>query len=124
MTRSQMVEALRSLLDGGRSLADMVALAQTFCEGYGDDLTGVTGLLVDAGAPEFSCSVINTWNGGSGGRLSKFSSENTGIDAQNDCFQWILENTTFSFYEATTNQGFEIEYSEHKVDPDWKTNDD
>jgi hypothetical protein len=30
------------------------------------------------------------------------------LNSENECFKWILDNTPFSFHEATTNQGYRI----------------
>jgi hypothetical protein len=53
--------------------------------------------------------VLNTWNGGTGGITVRFTSTKTGNDGHNECFQWIHDHTPFSFYEATTHQGYKIE---------------
>lgn len=53
--------------------------------------------------------VINTWNGGAGGRVVCFTSEATGAAGHNECFKWILKHTSFSFHEATTRQGYKVE---------------
>jgi hypothetical protein len=47
--------------------------------------------------------IVNTWNGGKGGREIVFTG------THNECFEWILKNTPFSFHEATTNQGYIVE---------------
>jgi hypothetical protein len=54
-------------------------------------------------------SVLNTWNGGAGGRVVVFTSDKFGNLGHNECFEWIQKHTTFSFYEAVTHQGYKIE---------------
>lgn len=53
--------------------------------------------------------IVNTWNGGAGGRVRVFLSERGGDAGHNECFEWVLRNTPFSFEEATTRQGYKIE---------------
>jgi hypothetical protein len=53
--------------------------------------------------------VLNTWNGGAGGVVEEFRSAGEGDAALNECFAWILNNTPFSYYEATTHQGYRVE---------------
>lgn len=53
--------------------------------------------------------IVNTWNGGEGGRKVVFESESEGDAGHNECFAWILANTPFSFHEATTRQGYVVE---------------
>lgn len=50
--------------------------------------------------------VINTWNGGAGGRVVGFVSSVEGDAGHNECFEWIHMNTP---YEAVTHQGYKIE---------------
>jgi hypothetical protein len=52
--------------------------------------------------------VINTWNGGKGGRVVEFTSESTGDAGHNECFTYLHKTTSFSFHEATTRQGYEV----------------
>lgn len=54
-------------------------------------------------------AVINTWNGGAGGRVVGFVSKAEGNAGYNECFEWIYRNTPFEFYEAVTYQGYKIE---------------
>lgn len=53
--------------------------------------------------------VVNTWNGGKGGRVVAFESSATGDNGHNECFLWVHRNTPFSFHEATTRQGYVVE---------------
>lgn len=53
--------------------------------------------------------IVNTWNGGKGGRVVEFTSKGTGVDGHNECFKWVLDHTPFSFSEATTHQGYTVE---------------
>lgn len=63
----------------------------------------------DMEAEDVRYAVINTWNGGVGGRVLMFVSEKRGVEAQNECFEWIHKNTPFSFQEAVTHQGYKVE---------------
>jgi hypothetical protein len=54
-------------------------------------------------------AIIDTWNGGAGGRVMRFVSSGGGAVGHNECFKWIHDNTPFSFYEAVTHQGYKIE---------------
>lgn len=65
-----------------------------------------SGLPTSAAGRRFQ--VINTWNGGKGGRRVQFVSPGLGVDGYNDCFKWVHDNTSFSVDEATTNQGYVI----------------
>lgn len=56
--------------------------------------------------------IVNTWNGGAGGRKAVFTSMKKGDDGHNECFEWIHKNTPFSFHEATINQGYVVEECE------------
>lgn len=58
--------------------------------------------------------VVDTWNGGKGGRTVRFTSTETGNAGYNQCFEWIHNNTSFSVSEATTNQGYLIEEFEEE----------
>ena len=58
-------------------------------------------------SPRFQ--IVDTWNGGKGGRRVLFTSESTGVDGENECFAWILNHTPFSNHEATTRQGYVVE---------------
>lgn len=53
--------------------------------------------------------IVNTWNGGAGGRVVCFTSEAGGDAGHNECFAWMHQHTPFSFSEATTNQGYVVE---------------
>ena len=53
--------------------------------------------------------IVNTWNGGEGGRVVCFISKNVGDEGHNECFKWIHHNTSFSFSEATKRQGYKVE---------------
>lgn len=110
-----MVYAINELLANGGTFTKALELAQSFVETYGPSYS-VPGLLATSNAPKFHCSVINTWNGGDGGRVSKFTSESTDVAGFNECWQWIQKNTSFSFSEAIENQGYEIEYSDYRND--------
>jgi hypothetical protein len=46
--------------------------------------------------------LVNTWNGGKLGRVVVFTG------THNECFEWVLQHTPFSFAEATRNQGYEL----------------
>ncbi len=52
--------------------------------------------------------IIDSWNGHND-RTVVFTSENFGASGENECFEWILKNTSFSFHDATTNQGYIVE---------------
>ncbi len=52
--------------------------------------------------------IVNTWNGGKGGRKVVFVSTKEGDAGHNECFEWIHSHTPFSFQEATTRQGYEV----------------
>lgn len=52
--------------------------------------------------------VVNNWNGGKEERIVEFTSKQDGIPGHNECFAWILKHTPFSYYEATTWQGYKI----------------
>lgn len=47
--------------------------------------------------------LIDTWNGGKGGERVVF------IGTDNECFEWVLKHTPFSFHEATTQQGYMLQ---------------
>jgi len=47
--------------------------------------------------------LVNTWNGGKGGRVEILTG------THNECFEWVINHTPFSFHEATTNQGYVVE---------------
>ena len=53
--------------------------------------------------------IVNTWNGGAHGRKVEFVSKADGPEGHNECFKWIHDNTSFSFHEATVNQGYVVE---------------
>jgi hypothetical protein len=53
--------------------------------------------------------IVNTWNGGKGGRKIEFVSTEEGEAGHNQCFKWIHRHTPFSFSEATGGQGYVIE---------------
>jgi hypothetical protein len=53
--------------------------------------------------------IVNTWNGGKGGRKIVFTSKEEGPAGHNECFEWIHRHTPFSFHEAVTNQGYVVE---------------
>ncbi len=53
--------------------------------------------------------IVNTWNGGAGGLVVVFTSKGTGDAGHNECFEWIHRNTSFSYSEATTRQGYKVE---------------
>lgn len=55
------------------------------------------------GARQRQIQLVNTWNGGHLGRRVVFTG------TPNECFEWILKHTPFSFHEATTNQGYVLE---------------
>lgn len=110
MTKDQMIASINYIIKKGSAFSDMVSLAQDYVAEYGAGIGSVAGLLTDSNAPDFGCSVIDTWNGGDGGRVSRFTSDKANIDGFSDCEIWIHDHTPFSFYEATTNQGLEIEY--------------
>lgn len=38
----------------------------------------------------------------------RYVSRTAGEAGENECFRWVLDHTPFSFYEATTRQGFEV----------------
>ena len=52
--------------------------------------------------------IVNTWNGGKGGRRIEFTSSAIGDAGHNECFKWILDHTPFSFDMATRHQGYEV----------------
>jgi len=68
---------------------------------------GCEGLPSNATGRHFQ--VVNTWNGGAGGRRVQFVSPEVGTEGFNQCFKWVHDNTSFSFDEATTNQGYHVE---------------
>ena len=47
--------------------------------------------------------LIDTWNGGTEQPQTVFTG------THNDCFRWIIQNTPFSFAEATTRQGYVLD---------------
>lgn len=53
--------------------------------------------------------IVNTWNGGAGGRVVVFTSKAEGNAGHNECFAWIHRTTPFSFAEATARQGYAVE---------------
>lgn len=53
--------------------------------------------------------IVNTWNGGKGGRVIVFISEKTGVAGENECFEWFHRHTSHSVSEAITNQGYVVE---------------
>ena len=53
--------------------------------------------------------IVNTWNGGKGGRVAVFTSISAGTAGHNECFVWLQRNTPFSFSEATSRQGYVLE---------------
>lgn len=53
--------------------------------------------------------IVNTWNGGKGGQVIVYTSENEGDAGHNECFSWIQVNTPFSFEEATRHQGYIVQ---------------
>jgi len=53
--------------------------------------------------------VLNTWNGGAGGIVLKYTSTLYGTEGYNQCLAWLHANTSFSWEEALTNQGYKIE---------------
>lgn len=53
--------------------------------------------------------VLDTWNGGKKGTPTvRFTSTEVGAAGHNECFAWFHKNTSFSFSEATTNQGYRV----------------
>ena len=62
---------------------------------------------LEGGPP--AMQVINTWNGGKGGRQVVFETPLAADAGRDACFVWIHNNTPFSFYEATNNQGYVVE---------------
>lgn len=52
--------------------------------------------------------IVYTRNGGHQGTVTKFTSSAAGQDGYNECFRWILDNTSFGFHEATTRQGYRV----------------
>jgi len=108
MTRTQMIAAIKHLLNAGRPFAELVSLAEDYRDRFGSWVS--VGDLLDGAGVKFGCSIVDTWNGGAGGRVSRFTSDLQGLEAWNECFEWILKHTPFSFTEATTNQGLEVEF--------------
>ena len=53
--------------------------------------------------------IVNTWNGGEGGRKVVFESKRAGVDGHNECFKWIHDHTSHSFDSAVRDQGYDIE---------------
>jgi hypothetical protein len=53
--------------------------------------------------------VVDTWNGGVGGITVRFVSTLYGTDGYNECLKWLHNNTSFSWDEALTRQGYKIE---------------
>jgi len=53
--------------------------------------------------------IVNTWNGGKGGREVVFESTKEDTEGHNECFKWVHNNTPFSFEEAIKRQGYVIE---------------
>lgn len=56
--------------------------------------------------------IVDTWNGGKGGSKVVYISKSEGNAGHNECFKWIHDHTSFSFHEATTNQGYKVEPTE------------
>lgn len=52
--------------------------------------------------------VIDTWNGGTKIPRIRYVSEQVGISGNNECHQWILDNTPFSTHQALVYQGYQI----------------
>jgi hypothetical protein len=53
--------------------------------------------------------IVNTWNGGAGGRVVVHTSSATGHAGYDECMKWIHTNTSFSFHQAITYQGYKLE---------------
>ena len=53
-------------------------------------------------------AIHNTWNGGDGGLVVEFVSKLKGGEGMTQCMEWIHQHTSFSFSEATTNQGYSV----------------
>lgn len=56
--------------------------------------------------------LVNTWNGGAGGRVVVFTSTALGNEGHNECFKWVHDHTPFSFHAATHGQGYVMEQVE------------
>lgn len=54
-------------------------------------------------------AIVDTWNGGKGGRKIVFVSTMVENAGHNQCFEWIHRHTPFSYNEATKNQGYSVE---------------
>lgn len=53
--------------------------------------------------------IVDTWNGGTERAVVRFTSTAVGAAGHNECFAWIHANTSFSFSEATSRQGYVVE---------------
>ena len=106
--RSNQVEVHLSeaMLAGLCALAAELALKETLPAEVQATLPVV---LADEHANTRRFQVVNTWNGGAGGRRVQFVSPSVGDVGYNECFEWFHKNTSFSFSEATTNQGYHVE---------------
>lgn len=53
--------------------------------------------------------IVNTRNGGAGGRKVEYETKECGVAGGNECLKWVHDNTSFSFDEAIRNQGYVVE---------------
>lgn len=55
--------------------------------------------------------IVDTWNGGTNCRKTVFvtKAEASDPEAHDECVRWVHKNKSYSFMEATTNQGLVIE---------------
>ena len=60
--------------------------------------------------------IVNTWNGGKGGRVVVFVSTEVDDAGHNECFAWVHNNTPFSFSESR-RQGLICEQIPAEVAP-------
>lgn len=56
--------------------------------------------------------ITDTWNGGTLAPKVVYESKACGVPGHNECFEWILKQTPFSFHNATTEQGYTVEQFE------------
>jgi hypothetical protein len=73
-----------------------------------DYLTGAPCDPPPSAFPTARWQIIDTFNGGSGEPKVVFTSEGTGDDGHNECFNWIHQHTSHSFHRATTIMGYVV----------------
>ncbi len=62
--------------------------------------------------PAHRWQIVDTWNGGEGGRKVVFTSAQTGNEGHNECFAWVHRNRSQSFDWETRHGGLKVEPAE------------